>query len=172
MTCSTLRLLLVCLCSLYHLLSLVCFIINVPNDQAYQLLVKQLLTNLCTGRLTFVGQGEVGKTSAIRTITNGLGSAYTVNVFVGNDNIYPSETYVETASTCGIARCDVKTVHGDSWKQTKNADSVILMQRQLVPRCRVCQKRLKLGATICASCASKASVGLPPCTCCCMLGVA
>ena len=133
--------------------------------------MAKLLTNLCMGRLTFVGQGEVGKTSAIRTITNGLAGARAVNVFLGHDNMYPSETYEETASTCGIARCDVTTVHGDSWKRTENADSVILMQRQLVPRCQVCQKRLKLGATICVSCASKGSVGLRPCTCCCTLGV-
>ena len=68
---------------------------------------------------------------------------------------HPTEPFEDTASTCGVATLDVKSVAGDDWRENDKSDVVSVMHRQAVPRCRVCKSRPAVpGQSICESCAT------------------
>ena len=80
---------------------------------------------------------------------------------------YFVEKFEDTESTCGVATCDVINIHGDDWKQNDTSESVKLMRRQMVPKCRVCTASLTVsGQSICVPCVT---VGLRLCLGCHMV---
>ena len=70
--------------------------------------------------------------------------------------IHPTERFQDTASTCGVARLEVTAAK--NWVENHDAEGdsemMNLMRRQMMQKCRVCEKQLDAREqNICESCA-------------------